>query len=207
MRSHSRPGFAIILALTASSIIGCGKGYGPLVMKPDSKTKGPWCAANERVKIGDRVVGYVHEGAKHRTFFVDDAGKEYDPEILADQAWTYLERTGDAKDIRAAFDRDGYYPGMVIASIKPMVVILEPTWNKQLRSQIGTNAQRYHWLALISSERQVRTFQKGMQWFSPDLKQRPTDLTFSPDGVAEIALKSGRIILTREGELYTSRRE
>jgi hypothetical protein len=183
--------------LLCFSMTGCGAD--PLVIRKND-TNGPWCAPNRRVQFGQRVVGHVGFGEnKWKIFLVDDAGKEYDPAKLADQVWSYLERTGDAKIIKEAFTREAYYPGMTIVSIKPIVVILEPNWNADLRKRIGTSPERYHWLALVSAERYPPSFKEGLQWFSPDLKQRPTDLAFSRAGVAEISLKNGKLKLIRAG--------
>ena len=50
-------------------------------------------------------------------------------------------------------------------------------------------------------------YRDGLQWFSPDLKQRPTALSFSRAGVAEITLPKGKLTLTRDGDKCKTGRE
>jgi hypothetical protein len=202
MIHRSKLCIAVLDLLLCFSMTGCG-GANPLVISKKPPYPGPWCGPHQRVQIGMRVVGHVAFGEKKwKYFLVDDAGKEYDPEKLADQVWSYLERTGDAKKIKEAFSRDGYYPRMIVVSIKPVVVILETYPAKQL----GTSADRYYWVAQIHAMGDP-IYQEGLQWFSPDLKQRPTNLAFSDAGVAEISLKNGKLKVIREGDKCVSTRE
>src|SRR5215213_1641830 len=102
------------------SVTGCG---GPTPLRFHNPTYAiPWCAPNQRVRIGRRVVGTVGFGEnKWKDFLVDDAGKEYDPDKLADQVWSYCEGTGDAKTIKDGLNRDGISSRMTIVSLKPMI--------------------------------------------------------------------------------------
>jgi hypothetical protein len=203
---RSVPYIALIGLLLCFWMMGCG-GADPLVIDKNPRNPGPWCGPNKRVQIGMRVVGRVAWGqAKWKFFVVDNAGKEYDPEKMADQVWSYLERTGDAKKIQEAFSEGGCHPRMVIVSIKPVVVILEPCEVAALLKPPGPAPARYNSLAQIHTIAEP-VYKEGLQWFSPDLKQRPTVLRFSPDGVAEIPLRSGKLKVVREGGKCKTTRE
>jgi hypothetical protein len=208
---------SVLDLLLCFSMTGCG-GAGPLRIIKNPKYRVPWCGPNQRVQIGERVVGHnPNLGAIHREFLVDDAGKEYDPKKLADQVWSYLERTGDAKKIKEAFSKEAYYPKMTIVSINPVVVILEihqvdAALRKKSQDdtasmkQIGTSAERSYWVANIYAMGDP-VYQEGLQWFSPDLRQKPINLAFSKAGVAEISLANGKLKLIREGDDCKTTRE
>lgn len=196
----------LVLVALFISISGCGS-QAPLKIKPHLNDKGPWCAPKQRVQIGDRVVGKVGWGEnKYKNFLVDDEGIEYDPDKIADQAWSYLERTGDARSIEQAFAKDGYLPRMIAVSLKPLVVIVQPRWNTHQLKTAGPKLERYSWTSTIGSACDSE-YSTGMQWFSPDLDQKITNLTFSEDGVAEIKLKSGRLTLIHDGKQYKTTRD
>ncbi len=188
------------------SIVGCGSNA-PLKIEPHLNDKGPWCAPKQRVQIGERVVGKVGWGEnKYKNFLVDDEGKEYDTDKIADQCWSYLERTGEARNIEQAFAKDGYLPRMIAVSLKPLVVIVQPRWNTHQLKTAGPKLERYNWTSTIGSACDSE-YSAGMQWFSPDLEQKITNLTFSEDGVAEIKLKSGRLSLIHDGKQYKTTRD
>lgn len=197
----------MLLAASATfALIGCGQE--PLVFRAKAPP-GPWCAANERVRVGERVTGKVAWGQdKWEHFWVDDAGKEYYPPKVADQVWSYLERTGDAKRIAEDFRKDAVATLMTVVAIKPLVVVLdshlEPSWLKQNRTFFYP--EKYYWLAQVRWEGDP-AYRDGLQWFSPELKQKPTDLAFSDAGVAEITLPKGKITLTRDGDKCKTGRE
>lgn len=182
---------------------GCAKT--PLKIRKDSGTVGPWCGPNQRAQLGMRVVGKVGWGTdKWKTFLVDDTGKEYDPDDLKEEVWSYLERTGDAKRLMAIHTQERAYPLMTVVALKPLVVTME------MKSDTTPPKRRYpwerfHWLSTISVERRPE-YQENMRWFSPDLGQRPTPLRFVA-GVATIPLPKGRLLLSREGEKCKTERE
>src|SRR5262249_36587358 len=151
----------------------------------------PWCGPQVRVKVGDRVVGHVHDGPKYKDFLVDDAGKEHDPEQIAELVWSYLERSGDARKIEHAFRKDSYQTTMSVVSINPVVVImgsyLDASWLKQNRDFAH---QKWFWRAQIQPNSDP-PFRETLKWFSPDLNKKPIALTFSQTGVAQIALPRG----------------
>jgi hypothetical protein len=181
---------------------GC-MGNNPLIEAKVPAERCPWCGPNQRVKFGQRVVRYAGVGKIWQNFLVDDKGKVYDPREMADDVWSYLERTGDARKIEKAYRKDGYYPRMMIVSIKPMIVILETNRNITFA---GKSQERYYWVANIHASA-TPLFQNGLRWFSPDLKQRPEILTFSEEGVAEILLpKNGKLQLIRDGDTCQTRR-
>jgi hypothetical protein len=196
--------YLALIALPCCLAIGCGSS-GPITIRK-SKFIGPWCAPNQRVKVGDRVVGHVHDGPKYKNFFVDDTGVEHDPDKLAETAWSYLEGTGDAKRIKEAFSKDAYCPEMVIVSIKPIIVILQTKQDAELRKQASNSPPRWFWVSRISPGGEP-AYQQDMQWLSPDLKQKPTKLIFSLGGVADIPLGNGTLKLTHIGERCTTERE
>jgi hypothetical protein len=196
---------SMLVLLLCTPAMGCGSGNGPLTVRKN-KVIGPWCAPNQRVQIGDRVVGHVHDGPKYKDFFIDDEGREHDPDKLTETAWTYLERTGDAKKMKDAFSKAGDYPAMTIMSIKPMIVILATKQSADLLKQMGNSPPRWFWVTKIST-RGEPTYQKELQWFSPDLKQKPTKLAFSLGGIAEISLGNGTLKLSRNGERCKTERE
>jgi hypothetical protein len=187
-------------------LTGCGR-PGPLVISKKQPDYAPWCGPNRRVQIGQRVVGHVHDGPKQKEFLIDETGKEHDPEKIAEQAWAYLERTGDAKKIGDAFGKEGYQSTMPVVSINPVVVILathqDAGWLNQPREFAG---KAWYWRAQIQPNSKPR-FSDGLQWFSPELKQPPTKLDFSKSGIAEIVLPNGKLKLVREGETCTTTRE
>jgi hypothetical protein len=199
----SQPFWILLDLLLCCAMTGCGTR--PLV-KTHLKVVGPWCAPNHRVQIGQRVVGHVHDGPKWKLFLVDDAGKEYDPDKLADQVWSYLERTGDAKKIEEAFSKEAYLSNITVVSVNPLVVILgtyqDPSWLKQERHA----QQKWFWRSQVSSIGEP-PFREGLQWFSPELKRSPTHLDFSKEGVAEIPLPSGTLKLIRDGDKCKTTRE
>jgi hypothetical protein len=188
------------------SMTGCDRS-GPLVIIQNQPPYAPWCGPNRRVKIGLKVVGRVHDGAKHKEFLVDETGKEHDPEQIADHAWSFLERTGYARKIEQAFIKDSYQSRMPVVSINPVVVILElypdPSWQNRERDFAH---HRWSWTAQIQPN-SAPHFSEGLQWFSPELKQRPTKLAFSEAGVAEIRLPRGKIKLVRSGDICKTTRE
>jgi len=196
---------SVLGLLCCLSIPGCG-GASPLV-KAHLKQLGPWCGPNQRVEIGQRVVGHVGFGEKKwKIFFVDAAGKEHDPDKLADQVWSYLERTGDAKKIKDAFREESCYSSMTVVSINPVVVILETHQDADLRKHVGPVPDRYYWVAQVYALRDP-PYKEGLQWFSADLKQKPITLSFSEAGIAEIALANGTLKLIREGDHCKTMRE
>lgn len=198
--------WTVLDILLCLPITGCG-GRGPLTFGMHPTPFAPWCAPDRRVKIGQRVVGHVADGPKYKDFLVDDRQKEYDPEDIADRAWSYLERTGDATRIEKALAREGCQTTMSIVSINPVVVVLsayhDPAWLKQNRDFAY---QRWYWRAQIQPNSNPR-FRERLQWFSPDLKQAPTDLAFSAAGVAEIPLPEGKLKLVRQNDQCATTRE
>lgn len=205
---RSRLPMQLLLALLACmAATGCVP-TAPLKIRSDSGTRGPWCAPNQRVQLCQRVVGKVGWGEdKWRTFLLDDLGKEYDPEVIANQIWAYLERTGDADKIMKAYHQDGHQTVMTVVAVKPVVVIVE---KRQLSA--GTDRsiaapERSYWVAQISSVRGDPEYREGLQWCSPDLKQRPTPLVFSQAGVAEIPLPKGKMHLVHDGAVCKTTRE
>jgi hypothetical protein len=187
-------------------VTGCGR-PGPLVISKKQPDYAPWCGPNRRVEVGQRVVGHVHDGPKHKEFLLDERGHEHDPDKIAEQAWAYLERTGDAKRIAEAFAKEAYVSTMPVVSINPVVVILETHQDaarlKQPRAFADT---AWYWRAQIQPNSKPR-LSEGLRWFSPELKQAPTKLEFSKSGVAEIELPNGKLKLVREGDRCITTRE
>lgn len=185
---------------------GCGHPE-PLIFPKNRTIVGPWCGPNRRVRIGQRVVGHAHDGDIWKNFLVDDAGTEYDPDRLADQAWSYLERTGDAARLENALGKDACPSSMTVVSVDPVVVILatyhDPGWLNQKRDFAF---QRWYWRAQVSSVGEP-TYRERLQWFSPELERASTDLPFSPNGVAEIPLARGKLVLRRDGQQIRTARE
>jgi hypothetical protein len=202
----SKPFWIALGLLLCFSMTGCGRA-GPLVISKKQPGYAPWCGPNRRVQVGQRVVGYIHDGPKHKEFLVDEKGKEHDPDKIADQAWSYLQRTGDAKKIEEAFAKDADQSLMPVISINPVVVILEtyPDPSGQNKSREFAH-EKWFWRAQIQPNSNPH-FREGLQWFSPELKQRPTDLVFSEAGVAEILLPNGKLKLVREGDRCKTTRE
>lgn len=200
--------FRIVRGLVlCCSLAGCGR-PGPLVIGNQQPHYAPWCGPNRRVQIGQRVVGHVHDGPKHKEFLVDETGQEHDPDKIADQAWSYLERTGDARTIEEAFINDAHQSTMPVVSINPVVVILEtytePSWQNKNRDPAR---KRWFWTAQIQPNSNPQPSRARMFWFSPELKQGPTKLVFSEAGVAEIQLPNGKLKVVREGDTCKTTRE
>ncbi len=192
--------------LCCFSIAACSR-PGPLKFNKAHAQHAPWCGPNQRVQIGQRVVGHVHDGPKHKEFLVDAGGREHDPEKIAEQAWAYLERTGDAKTIAGAFIKDARQTTMSVVSVNPVVVILgsyqDESWLKQPRDSADKS---WFWRAQIQPTSDP-PYRDGLKWFSPTLKQPPIALAFSHEGVAEIVLPAGKLTLTRVGDRCQSTRE
>jgi hypothetical protein len=206
MIHHAIVRVALVELLLCVTMTGCG-GADPLVMVQNPPNPGPWCGPNQRAQVGQRVVGRVAWGQKKWKFFlVDDAGKEYDPDQMADEIWSYLERTGDAKKMEHAFNSEGFFPRMTIVSIKPVIVILESFQVAPSPKQLGASPARYYWLAQIYAIANP-AYKEGLQWFSPDLKHRPTALPFSQAGIAEIPLPKGKFKVIRDGDKCKTTRE
>ncbi|MBX7104994.1 MAG: hypothetical protein K1X57_12990 [Gemmataceae bacterium] len=196
-----------LIALTAGLGVGCSPAT-PLKMHKDSGTRGPWCAPNQRVQLGQRVVGKVGWGEdRWKTYLVDDTGREHDPNVIADQVWSYLERTGDANTIMRNYHQDGRHTRMTVIALKPVVVILESRPLPPGASRSIAAPERSYWVAQVSSERSHPDYRDGLRWCSPDLKQPVTPLTFSPAGEAEIPLPNGRLHLIRSGDECRTTRE
>jgi hypothetical protein len=204
MNCHFRLSVSLALVLCLS-MASCGRPR-PLLKTKIRGNGGPWCAPNQRVQIGQRVVGHVHDGDKWKIFLMDDKGKEYDPDKLAEQTWSYLERTGDAKRIKDACSKAGHYVSLSIVALKPIVVILEMRREDDPRKQLSGSLPRSNWVAQVSVLRDP-PYREDLEWFSPDLKQKPTPLSFSAEGVAEIALSDGRLKLIRNGQEFQTARE
>jgi hypothetical protein len=202
---HSSRLCLALAALLFCLALGCGNGGGSSPAAKKNKTTGPWCAAHQRIKIIDHIIGHDQVGNKYKELFVDDEGQEHDPEKLADQAWGYLEATGDARKIKQAFS-DGQSPDLVIVAIKPLIVILGTHQDANASKKVGDSPGRWYWLGQVAT-RGDPAYQKDLQWFSPDLKQKPTKLVFSLGGVAEIPLGNGTLKLTHTGEKCKTERE
>ncbi|HTI49463.1 MAG TPA: hypothetical protein VL475_00875 [Planctomycetaceae bacterium] len=196
----------VLAGLVCVLVTGCGE-PAPLKISAKQPHYAPWCGPNERVQFGQRVVGHVHDGPKHRDFLVDDAGQEHDPEKIADAAWTYLERSGEARKIQERFVNDAQQTTMPVVSVNPVVVILvtypDPSWQGKPRD---FGHERWFWPAQIQPNSDPR-YHEGLMWFSPELKQKPTKLVFSEAGVAEIVLPNGKLKLVREGDQCKTERE
>src|SRR5947209_10451622 len=103
----SRRFWIVLVLLWCYSMAGCGR-RGPLVISKNQPHFAPWCGPNRRVQIGQRVVGHVHDGPKYKNFLIDETGKEHDPEEIAERAWSYLKRTGDAKTIEESLGQGAF---------------------------------------------------------------------------------------------------
>lgn len=193
--------------LVCWSVAGCHR-PGPLVIRNKQPHYAPWCGPNLRVRIGQRVVGHVHDGPKHKVLLVDDAGKEHDPDKIADDAWSFLERTGDARKIKEAFVNEAIQSTMPVVSINPVVILLvtrtERSWQNKDRSP---RHERWYWTAQIQPSSDAQHCRERMSWFSPELKQAPKELKFSEAGVAEIPLPNGTLKVVRDGETIKTTRE
>jgi len=193
--------------LLCCCVTGCGR-PGPLVISKKQPHYAPWCGPNLRVQVGQRVVGHVHDGAKHKEFLVDETGKEHDPDKIAEQAWSFLESTGDARQIAEGFIKNAHQSTMPVVSINPVVVILEtytePSWENKNRDPAH---ERWFWTAQIQPNSDPQHSQARMFWFSPELKQGPTKLTFSEAGVAKIQLPNGLLKVVRDGDTCKTTRE
>jgi hypothetical protein len=80
----------------------------------------------------------------------------------------------------------------------------EPSWLNKNRDLAH---QRWFWTAQIQPNSDPQQSGDGIQWFSPELEQRPTKLAFSQTGIAEIKLPNGKITVSRQGNLCKTTRE
>lgn len=203
----NRPILIITGLLVCCSATGCHR-PGPLVIRNKQPHYAPWCGANVRVRIGKRVVGHVHDGPKHKDFLVDESGKEHDPDKIASEAWSYLERTGDGRKIKEAFVNEAIQSTMPVVSINPVVILLvthtERSWLDKDRSP---GHERWFWRAQIQPNSDAQHCREKLLWFSPELKQAPRELKFSDGGVAEIPLPNGTLKVVREGDSIKTTRE
>lgn len=142
-----------------------------------------------------------------KKFWRDASGREHDPERVAGQAWKYLQSTGDVAAIETARHAGECSPWMRIVCLDPIVVLQIPCQHKRFAD---TGQLQFHGtqsaLELSFVPDTEMYFDESLSWSSPDLKQAPTQLTFT-DGVAEIPLANGKLILTQDGEWCKVRRE
>lgn len=141
-------------------------------------------------------------------FWISDSGEEYDPEEISKQVWEYIATTDLAESIDIARQHEQPCAQMQIISVDPVVVLLYPSEHQRLQG-VGQNlamgtrvVQELAWTPNTDP-----VFAEPMQWLSPDLLTGPTDIEFSPDGVAEISLKSGKIKLVHAGDRCKFTRE
>jgi hypothetical protein len=135
-------------------------------------------------------------------FWLDHSGREYDPERVSERVWEYLKTTGDAAKIDSARIAGQCSPWMRIVAVDPIVVIQIPCQHKRFansRVLLSHGTRSAQELSLGQTDGDFY-FDEPMEWFSTDLKKGPTKISFSAEGVAEISLASGKLILTHEGE-------
>lgn len=85
-----------------------------------------------------------------------------------------------------------------IVSITPTVIVMEPSSAPIDSGQFEPYIATYELLNRIQYGTSLPTAD-NLEWFSPDLNQGPSPVTFSPSGVAVISLPGGKLVLTRVG--------
>lgn len=186
-------------------LIGCGQR--PLA-RLRTQAGCPWCAPHKQVQVGDRSQGKSFYGDIWKRFWIDDQGNEYDPEQVSQQVWTYLTQVGEAAKIDQTRKTGACSSQMRIVSVNPVVVLLEPCQHRRFdpsKGLVGHGTKLAQELAYTPDSDMY--FDEPMQWLSPDLNTGPTLITFSPEGIATIPLKSGQLRLVREGERCKVTRE
>lgn len=190
------PNFCVLLFILL--FMGCSKA--PLE-KLRTTPGCPFSEADKQVQLGDRKTGSTYYGPIHKEMWLDSNGREYDPEVEANKVFDYLKETGDIEKVNEALKNQTCAPWMRIVSINPLVVIQIPCQHKRWKPDDGNSAHGTR-LALelsFTPDKQMY-FDEPMEWFSPTLKQPPTLIKFSDQGKAEIKLKKGKLVLSREGE-------
>ena len=143
-----------------------------------------------------------------KPFWIDDRGREYDPEEVSKKVWAYLDEIGYTQEIDAGQRAGNCTPWMRIVSVEPVVILMIPC---QHRRFAGTDVLVAHGtrsaLELSFVSDLPLYFDEPMQWASPDLQQGPTTISFSEAGDAEIPLRKGKLTLHHEGESCLVHRE
>src|SRR5436190_24084821 len=128
MVSRSIFAFCIGLLIVGAALIGCGPS--PLV-KLRTHPGCPWCSPNRQVQEGRRSMGQSFYGDIWKDFWLDDAGKEYDPEAVSKKVWDYLKTTGDVAKVDEALQSGKCPAQMRIVSVNPIVVLVQPCQHKR----------------------------------------------------------------------------
>lgn len=193
----NRIGITLTLAIVlAATVVGCGR---PL-QRLETRAGCPWSGPKQQVQVGRRSMGHSFYGEIWKEFWVDESGREYDPEEVSKKVWKYIETTNLAKSIRLAGNKHGCAQ-MQIVALNPTIVLLYPSEYQRLKG-VGENLSKGTRMAQELAYQPLNNpiFAEPMEWLSPDLATGPQQLKFSANGEAEIPLKSGRIKLVHSGD-------
>jgi hypothetical protein len=195
--------FALVAAILSAFVMGCGGGGGRR-LKANTTPQCPWVAPNRQAEAA-----YVHVrdhgwggGGTGYNVWIDESNAEHKIEHVQERVWAYMEKTGVAASIKAAETNGQLSTRAAIVSIKPTIALLVPCPPYGPRNPYkGRHGADEVGFGISVS------YHDGMQWCSPDLKQRPTEIKFSDKGVAEIVLPTGKLRLVRESRRCSVARE
>ena len=153
-------------------------------------------------------MGQSFYGDIWKDFWLDDSGKEYDPEVVSKKVWDYLKTTGDVSKIDKALQSGKCPAQMRIVSLNPIVILVQPCQHKRfehLKVHVSHGTKSAQELSFVPDRDMY--FDEPMLWLSPDLKTGLTAITFSVAGTAEISLDKGKLKLVHEGDFCKVSRE
>lgn len=191
--------------LLSVALVGCGRG--PL-LKLRTHKGCPWCSPTRQAQEGERSMGSSFYGDIWKNFWMDKDGDEHDPEAVGKEVWSYLKEIGYVSTIEDSIRQGRCSPAMRIVSVNPVIVVMQPCQHKRYEHlKVHLSHGIRHPFELTQIPDRDMYFDEPMQWFSPDLKTAPTEITFSKAGVAEITLPDGKLKLVHEGEWCKITRE
>lgn len=162
----------------------------------------PWIGPKEQlVEQQKRHAAVISATSYVETRWLDKSNNEYDLNHIATDAQTYLYSTSTGSNLL----KSDTWPWKAIVSIRPTVVLLVPS--DPMKVKRGDLLGMNHPVRTIGNAKyggcdygSVDFYNEGMKWYSPDLKQEPSMVSFA-DGKAEIQLPNGKLRLIVRGEV------
>lgn len=212
------------LCLIVLSLCSCSTASRLSAKWVETPIDGPWAAPGTHAREFSRsyFAGLMHTSDATDTVWVTASGKRRDMLQLSDSVDSYLKHLG-------YFDRWPESQSIVgsirlrlapftfhIIAVEPTVVIMiphdfgNPKGNRSTYDIVGQpprhSFQSRYMLNYIEYGTRL-PYHSDILWFSPDTGAAPAALTRHSDSEQEIHHKRIRLVLTRAGDLWTTRRE